>query len=117
MTSTDTGHQAQGTDARWALHNLERQVNFAYAGGPPHRRDRQIPRARSIYSRDPHHAYFDGCSTGGRQALMEAQRFPDDFDGIVSGAPVFDWTRVLVGRPEERAGRVSRSRRRSASRS
>jgi hypothetical protein len=95
VASTDTGHKSDGTDARWALQNLERQVNFAYLAV-----HRTAETARYLvheyYSRDPHHAYFAGCSTGGRQGLMEAQRFPDDFDGVVSGAPVFDWTRALA---------------------
>jgi Tannase and feruloyl esterase len=94
VTSTDTGHQADGVTARWAMRNLERQVNYAYLAT-----HRTAESAKFIvahyYAREPHHAYFVGCSTGGRQALMEAQRFPDDFDGIVSGAPVYDWTRVL----------------------
>jgi hypothetical protein len=46
---------------------------------------------RAYYGRPASYDYFEGCSTGGRQGLMEAQRFPDDFDGIVSGAPVYDY--------------------------
>lgn len=46
---------------------------------------------RAYYGRPSSYDYFEGCSTGGRQGLMEAQRFPDDFDGIVSGAPVYDY--------------------------
>lgn len=45
-----------------------------------------------IYGRGPAHAYFEGCSTGGRQAIMAAQRYPTDFDGIICGAPVLDFT-------------------------
>ena len=94
VTSTDTGHKADGVDARWALDNLERQVNYAYLA--VHRTAETAKYfVRQYYSRDAHHAYFVGCSTGGRQGLMEAQRFPADFDGVVSGAPVYDWTRVL----------------------
>lgn len=46
---------------------------------------------RAYYGRPADYDYFEGCSTGGRQGLMEAQRFPEDFDGIVSGAPVYDY--------------------------
>jgi feruloyl esterase len=49
---------------------------------------------RAYYSREPQHSYFVGCSTGGEQAMMEAQRFPDDYDGIVAGAPANNRTRL-----------------------
>ena len=52
--------------------------------------------ARAYYDHDARHAYFTGCSTGGEQALMEAQRFPDDYDGIVGGAPAHNRTGVHV---------------------
>jgi len=52
---------------------------------------------QAFYDAPPHHTYFDGCSTGGRQGLIAAQRFPDDFDGIVAGAPVLDFTGTMIG--------------------
>jgi hypothetical protein len=45
--------------------------------------------AAAYYGREHDRAYFNGCSTGGRMALMEAQRYPDDYDAIISGAPVY----------------------------
>src|SRR5579864_9073258 len=88
---TDTGHQGAGTDASWALDNLERRVNFGYLA--IHRTAGTAQAIlRSHYGAAATRSYFQGCSRGGGQALMEAQRFPEDFDGIVAGAPAFDWT-------------------------
>src|SRR5262245_12409510 len=51
---------------------------------------------REYYGAAPARSYFDGCSTGGRQGLISAQRFPDDFDGIVVGAPVLDFSGTMT---------------------
>ena len=90
---TDTGHQGGITDAGWALNNLEREVNFGYLAV---HRTAETAKAivRSYYGANETRSYFSGCSNGGRQAMMEAQRFPDDFDGIVAGAPAYDFTGI-----------------------
>jgi hypothetical protein len=88
---TDTGHEWQpGTSAEWAYTNLEAQVNFGYLAV---HRTAEVAKAliRAYYGSDATYSYFLGCSRGGGQAMMEAQRFPADFDGIVAGAPAFDW--------------------------
>jgi feruloyl esterase len=87
---TDTGHQGGVTTASWALNDLERQLNFGHLAV---HRVAEVSKAiiRSHYGSDQTRSYFNGCSNGGRQALMEAQRYPDDFDGIVSGAPALDF--------------------------
>ena len=51
----------------------------------------------AAYGRRPAHSYFEGCSNGGRQAAMEAQRYPEDFDGIIAGAPALDWSGIITG--------------------
>lgn len=89
---TDTGHQtAQGITAVWALDNVEAQVNFGYLAV---HRTAEVAKGliRAYYGTDPAYSYFTGCSRGGGQAMMEAQRYPRDFDGIVAGAPAFNWT-------------------------
>ena len=88
---TDTGHQGGGIDASWAYNNLERRVNFGYLAI-----HRTAETAKAIiahyYDKESTRNYFSGCSRGGGQAFMEAQRYPLDFDGIVAGAPAFNWT-------------------------
>ena len=89
---TDTGHQNQtGYLADWALDNLEAQVDFGYLAV---HRTAEVAKAliRAYYGSEAAHSYFVGCSRGGGQAMMESQRYPNDFDGIVAGAPAFDWT-------------------------
>lgn len=91
--STDTGHVA--SDLTWT-HDPQRRVDYGYRAI-----HEMTVKAKAIidahYGEAPAYSYFNGCSTGGRQGLMEAQRYPDDYDGIVSGAPVFDFTHLHMG--------------------
>ncbi|MFD0686078.1 tannase/feruloyl esterase family alpha/beta hydrolase [Actinomadura fibrosa] len=83
--TTDMGHQGQN-DGSWAAGNPQAQIDFAYRGVHVTSQVAKAVIAR-FYGRSPVYSYFDGCSDGGREALMEAQRFPGDFDGIAAGAP------------------------------
>jgi len=89
-SGTDTGHKGHGLTADWAYHNMERQVNFGHLAV---HRTAVVSKAiiNQYYCSFPEYSYFIGCSRGGGQAMMEAQRYPEDFNGIVSGAPAFDW--------------------------
>ncbi|HKV05606.1 MAG TPA: tannase/feruloyl esterase family alpha/beta hydrolase [Candidatus Acidoferrales bacterium] len=92
---TDDGHVAS-TDARWALGHPEKLIDFGYRG--VHETSVQAKVIiHAFYGKDIARSYFVGCSDGGREALMEAQRFPDDFGGIVAGAPANYWSHLLVG--------------------
>ena len=51
---------------------------------------------QALYNAAPKYSYFNGCSTGGRQGLMEAQRYPDDYNGIVSAAPAINWPKLMM---------------------
>src|SRR5437660_1452873 len=93
--STDTGHCAGGTDASWALGHPEKLTDFGYRGIHEMTRVAKVV-VQAFYGKDPRHSYFAGCSNGGRQALMEAQRFPEDYDGILAGAPANFWTHLLT---------------------
>jgi tannase/feruloyl esterase len=93
--TTDTGHRGEATDASWALGHPEKVIDFGYrAVHEMTVAGKAI--AAAFYGRPAQHAYFHGCSNGGRQALMEAQRFPADYDGILAGAPANYWTHLLA---------------------
>jgi len=94
---TDTGHQGSSfTDGSWALGRPDRQVNWGHRG--VHVVTVAAKRiVEAAYGRRPAQSYFEGCSNGGRQAAMEAQRYPEDFDGIIAGAPALDWSGILTG--------------------
>jgi hypothetical protein len=84
---TDDGHQTPvGTNAAWALGHPEKVVDFGWRAL---KETTDISKALIAEQKGlkPKRSYFAGCSDGGREALMEAQRFPNDFDGIVAGAP------------------------------
>jgi feruloyl esterase len=93
--ATDTGHTGAGTDAAWAAGHPERVTDFG------HRAIHAMTAVakaviRAHYGRPARHSYFSYCSNGGRQALMEAQRYPEDYDGIVAGAPAHHWTHLMA---------------------
>lgn len=96
---TDTGHLAGGTDASWAL-LAPGKPSKAKLADYYYRATHQVTAAgkqltRGFYGRAVEAAYFDGCSNGGRQALVEAARFPGDYDGIIAGDPFFDIRSVI----------------------
>ena len=88
---TDTGHRGVGTDASWALNRPDREVNFGHRAVHVTAETAKTI-IRIYYGRDIDYSYFLGCSRGGGQGMMASQRYPDDFDGIVAGAPAHDWT-------------------------
>jgi len=92
-SGTDTGHQGGGVDASWALDRPDREVNFGHRAV---HLTAEVSKTiiRLHYGQDIDYNYFVGCSRGGGQAMMESQRYPDDFDGIVAGAPAYDWTAI-----------------------
>lgn len=92
---TDTGHFADGIDASWALHHPEKITDYGWRG--VHQMSAQAKAVIAAYYGTPaKHSYFTSCSDGGREALMEAQRFPADYDGILAGAPAYNWTSLLT---------------------
>jgi hypothetical protein len=92
---TDTGHSGGGTDASWALGHPEKVTDFGHRG--IHTMTQSAKAAiQAFYGKSPQRSYFGSCSNGGRQALMEAQRYPEDYDGILAGAPAHAWTHLLT---------------------
>lgn len=91
--TTDAGHTS--ADPAWAA-DREKEIDYGYRGTHV-----TAVAAKAMtggyYGKPPQYAYFNGCSNGGRQALMEVQRYPEDFDGIIAGHPATG-TPMQVGR-------------------
>jgi pimeloyl-ACP methyl ester carboxylesterase len=100
--TTDSGHSSwvdgvnQGrTYSAWAEDNRRGEIDWGY---------RSVHEVTIVckalvhlfYHRPARYAYFAGCSTGGRMAIMEALRFPEDFDGVISGAPALEYTGLVA---------------------
>jgi hypothetical protein len=91
---SDAGHSAEAEDATWAFGHPEKIKDFGWrAVHLTTARAKEIVAA--YYGKPIAKAYFDSCSDGGREALMEAQRFPEDYDGILAGAPANNWVHML----------------------
>jgi len=101
---SDQGHKSQMNDGAWALNNLQGKVDYGFRAIHV-----TIIAARGIaekyYGVPPKRAYFTGCSGGGRQALVAAQKFPEDYDGIIANDPasrlgddfaIFHWNMLAV---------------------
>jgi feruloyl esterase len=94
-SSTDTGHK--GADASFALGHPEKVIDFAYRA--VHEMTVQSKAImKAFYGSPPRLSYWSGCSTGGRQGIMEAVRYPEDFDGIIAGAPANNQTHLCAWR-------------------
>ncbi len=91
---TDDGHT--GGTATFAPGHHQQVIDFGFRA-LKETTDKAKALITAFYGSGPARSYFVGCSDGGREALMEAQRFPDDFDGISAGAPANDWTHLFTG--------------------
>ena len=92
---TNAGHAAASEPgANWGYNNLQKEIDFGFRA--VHVTATAVKNlAAAYYGERPEYSYFDGCSTGGLQGFNEAQRFPDDFDGILAGAPVFSLREMI----------------------
>ncbi len=90
--STDTGHA--GGSAEFAFGHPEKLIDFAYRS-----EHEMTVKAKAIiaafYGSGPRLSYWNGCSSGGKQGLKEAQKYPEDYNGIIAGAPANNWVALL----------------------
>jgi hypothetical protein len=93
--ATDDGSQAGGQPT-FALGHPEKIIDYGYRA-LKETTDKSKTIITALTGQGPQRSYFNGCSKGGHEALMEAQRYPDDFDGIIVGSPANFWTHLLTG--------------------
>ncbi len=95
VAGSDTGHEGGQADASFAVGHPEKLVDYAWRAV-----HEMTVKSKALvtthYSVPPRRSYWVGCSSGGRQGLKEAQRFPDDFDGISAGAPANNWVPLMA---------------------
>lgn len=95
-SGTDDGHvDPVGTDASWAVGHPEKVIDYGYRA-LKETTDKAKAVIAAYAGSGPKFSYFAGCSDGGREALMESQRYPNDFDGIVVGDPANNTTALLT---------------------
>jgi len=92
--STDTGHV--GDDLIFANGHPEKIIDWTYRAMHVTTESAQLI-VRDYAGRFSQHSYFNGCASGGHQALTEAQKFPDDYDGIIAGDPAADRIHEIIG--------------------
>ncbi|HUA21021.1 MAG TPA: tannase/feruloyl esterase family alpha/beta hydrolase [Bryobacteraceae bacterium] len=93
--STDTGHEGNALDGSFALGHPEKVVDFGYRA--VHEMTVQGKAiTKAFYDKAPRYSYWNGCSSGGKQGLKEAQKYPADYDGIIAGAPANYWTHLTA---------------------
>ena len=96
--TSDSGHDNLGngrTYADWALDNRPGEIEWGFLS------IHEVTRVSkalicAFYGQRPRYSYFAGCSTGGRMAVVEANRYPEDFDGVISGAPALNYTGLVA---------------------
>jgi hypothetical protein len=95
VASSDGGHRSEGADAKWGMNSPERIADF---GNRALHETALFAKALvdAYYGKPAKRSYFSGCSDGGRESLMAAQRYPEEFDGWLVGAPENDFTRLLT---------------------
>jgi hypothetical protein len=120
VVSTDSGHRGRSpVDARFGV-DQQARLDFAYQGVERTTREAKAL-LRRFYGKPPERSYYMGCSTGGREAMLVAQRLPLEFDGVVAGNPAFNFTRIVVNQawslqavtkiaPKDASGRPDLSR-------
>jgi hypothetical protein len=106
---TDDGHaDPVGTDASWALGHPQKIIDFGYRALKETTDNAKVI-IKAFAGDAPQFSYFAGCSDGGREALMESQRYPDDFDGIVVGDPANNWIPLLSQHVWDMQGQLASS--------
>ena len=92
---TDTGHEGEAGDASWALNQPEKIIDYGYRS-QRETTDKAKRIISAFYGREPDYSYFSGCSNGGRDAIIQAHRYPEEWDGMLIGAPANNWIRVAT---------------------